>query len=106
MKLGVFFKDIKLGKLFIENNKYVYLANAEGVKRANRKGYITSYYGFDKSFVTYEFPEILDNYFPSEKNIDLYNLAGVEATDTKFVALWKLSCLDLAQPDLHFKAEE
>ncbi len=106
MKLGVFFKEIKLGELFVENNKYVYLANSEGVKKANRKGYVTSFYGFDKSFESDEFPAILDNYFPSESNIDLYELAGVKTTDTKFVALWKLSCLDLAQPDLHFKAEK
>ncbi len=105
MKLGVYFRDIKLGEFFEANNKYVYIANSDNIKRANRKGYLTSFYGFDKSFETNEFPEFIDDYLPLGNNIDLYQLAGVQPSDTKFVALCKLSCLNLAQPDLHFKAE-
>ena len=104
MKLGVYFKELKIGTLSKVNDEYHYIVNDRNKKKAIEKGYPLFLFNCQEDFVVRELPSSFLELIP-EENIDLYLIAGITKEDDDFIKLCKMSMLNLAHADFHIEAE-
>lgn len=100
IKLYVYFKETKLGCLFKENGKYVFMANENGVQKAINKGYPIWLFGVEKSFVANVLPMSIQKLIP-DKDSDLNELAGISNEDDELTRLQKIAKLNLEYTELY-----
>lgn len=98
--LNVCFRELKLGKLFKENGKFVYKVNQHAISKAKEKGYPIWLYNAEKDFTASELPLSILRLLP-EKESETYKMAGIEENDDEILILKKVAKLNLAEPDFH-----
>jgi len=95
MKVDVFFKEYHLGKLTFENDFYIYNSNLTGEKSFQENMVSSLFYGlFNSNNLKIEkLPEFLQNYLNFKDNEFICEQAKINASDTDFEKLYKLSFL-------------
>lgn len=101
--IGVYYKDIKLGELSQVNSKYIYKANKNNINKAHKLGYLTFLYKCDDNFISEELPYSLQNFIPTEKQIELIETANILDNDNDFEKLYKIAKLNFEKPDFHIE---
>ncbi len=102
-KLGVYFKDCLLGALDFDGEKYTYIINAAGIKKAKAKKYSYFLYDADQSFVSAVLPESWQSLVISNDQTNKMIQFDIEENDIDYVRLAKVAMTDCHRQDFHFE---
>ena len=103
--LSIYINEIKLGEMTFDGSNYVFKANEKNVEKANKKGYTPFLYGCEQSWTSQELPLALQDFIPSEEQLDLLMLAEISPEDTDFEKLCKMAAAKIAKPNFHIEIE-
>ena len=103
--LSIYINEIKLGEMAFDGKNYIFKANDKNVEKANQKGYTPFLYGCEKSWVSEVLPLSLQDFIPSDEQIDLLMIAEIAPTDTDFEKLCKMAAAKISKPNFHIEIE-